>query len=303
MGRMLETLKRKEQPNPSPEQALLPPVIPLGLNGGCPEVEREEPVDEEMPFVEVGGPRKPVEPKPQLEKPGLRPASLKSYAPQSVALQSCPLPTSPVPHVSTDVIVFHQPEHVVSKQYASMFGQLPNNSANGAAPVLVFTALTAGAGTTTAVLNLAVAGCKQHCKRICVVDANRNRTIAAGRLGVTAVVGLHDVLAGRVALEQAIHTTPIEGLSVLPGGTVAETGYGNADAVRWVLAWLGQRFDYVLVDAPSWDEKNALDALLSVAEAVYLVVDVAEAEKPQVRALTREAARLGSRLAGLIVTR
>jgi Mrp family chromosome partitioning ATPase len=71
--------------------------------------------------------------------------------------------------------------------------------------------------------------------------------------------------------------------------------------VRWVLAWLRQRFDIILVDAPPVDSGNVLQALLPVATAVYVVVDATETEKPEVRALTRDVARLGSRLGGLIV--
>jgi Mrp family chromosome partitioning ATPase len=298
MGRMLEALKRSEEPISTPEPALA---------AVRPQPAQEAPAEEEMPFIEVGGPRQQSESKtrleestPRLELPTPRQASLQVWAPQGVALQSCSQPTLPRPRVAAELIAFHQPEHPVSQQYVALFNQLDGESSDGAAAVLVLTALTAGAGTTTATLNLAISGCKNHAKRICIVDANQRRPAAAARLGVNAAIGLQEVLEGKVALERAMQTTPVEGLQVLAGGA-GESAHANADAVRWVLAWLRQRFDIILVDAPPVDSEDALKALLPAATAVYVVVDTTETNKPEVRALTRNAARLGSRLGGLIV--
>jgi Mrp family chromosome partitioning ATPase len=298
MGRMLEALKRSEKPVTNPE-----PVV----TAVQPQPPQETPTEEEMPFVEVGGPRRQNETKtrldestPRLELPAPRPASLQVWEPQGVALHACSQPVPSRPRVAAELIAFHQPEHPVSQQYAALFNQLDCESTDGTAPVLAFTALAAGAGTTTAALNLAVAACMKHAKRICIVDGNHRRPAAAARLGVKATVGLQEVLSGKVALEQALHTTPIDGLHVLPGGA-GESAPGNADAVRWVLAWLRQRFDLILVDAPPLNGEDALRVLLPAATAVYVVVDTTETDKPAVRNLTRDVARLGSRLGGLIV--
>src|SRR5262245_59622856 len=95
------------------------------------------------------------------------------------------------------------------------------------APALVFTALAPGAGTTTALLNLAIAGCRKSNQRMVVVDANAIRPAAAARLGVAADVGLQDVLLGKVGLEQAIQSTAITNLHVLPFGQSVDTFQGN----------------------------------------------------------------------------
>jgi Mrp family chromosome partitioning ATPase len=294
MGRMLEALKRTEEPNPISE-----PVLAVAHPGPA----LEEPAEEEMPFVEVGGPRKSsdksTEMKLRLEVPSPRPAALLVREPQGVALQSCSQPAPVRSRLASEIIAFHQPDHPVSQQYAALFSQIAGDAGDGVAPVLVLTALVAGAGTTTAVLNLAVVGCGKHAKRICLVDANCDKSAATARLGMATNVGLHEVLAGKIALEKAIHATPIEGLDMLSAG--AEAPVGSADAIRWVLAWLQQRYDLILVDGPAWDSADSLRALLPGASAVYLVVDATETDKPQIRAITREAARLGSRLGGLIV--
>src|SRR5207244_2189893 len=197
MGRMLEALMHLDgHAIPAePEAAAL-----------CPEPEPpSEASEEQMPFVEVGGPRKLAEPKPHLAFPGPRPATLRVQPASNVRLQPC---SKSSPGVAGELIAFHQPDHAVSQQYAALFSQLAPEATDGPAAVLLLTALAPGGGTTTALLNLAVSGCRQHRRRIVVVDANRTRPAAAHRLGLQPKVGWHDVLQGKAALEQVLLETP-----------------------------------------------------------------------------------------------
>jgi len=290
---MLEALKRTEEIKPLSE-----PVLELPLH----EPTKDDAAEETMPFIEVGGPRKQADATPRLEMPSPRAATLRVRSPESVAFKPCLPPAAPRPRVAAELVAFHQPNHAVTQQYAALFDQLAIEPVDEAAPAFLFTSLAPGAGTTTSLLNLAIAGCQKHAKRIVVVDANWVRPAAAARLGVSAASGLCDVLQGKIALQQAIQPTPVKNLHVLPAGAINEPGETIQDAMRWILAWLQQRFDVVLIDAPAWDSGGNLKALLPRATAVYLVVDATETEQAAVRALTREAARQGSRLGGLIVT-
>jgi Mrp family chromosome partitioning ATPase len=301
-------LKRTEEPKTAAEPVLAAVVA---------EPAAEESSAEEMPFVEVGGPRaKPAETNgsvhaearvsttPRLEAPAPPVASLLTRTPQGVALLSCPpaSTTPPRPRVAAELVAFHQPDHLVSQQYAALFDQLVAEASEGTTAVLVFTSLTPGAGTTTSVLNIAIAGCRKHDKRIMVVDANLRRPAAGNRLGLSDAVGLRNVLEGQAALETAIHSTPVENLHILGAGTGAGPTEVAAEAWHWVARWLRDRFDLVLVDAPAWEKGGVLQAIIPAATVVYLVVDAGEAAKPEVRAATRAMARLGGRVGGLIVT-
>ncbi len=312
MGRMLEALKRTEEPKTAGE-----PV----LTAVAPEPMAEDLPEEEMPFVEVGGPRgkppeatararptppsQPAEAKapapatPRLEVPAPRVASLLMRTPQGVALQSSPSPKGP--RVAAELVAFHQPDHPVSQQYAALFDQLAAETSDDTTPVLVFTSLAAGAGTTTSVLNIAIAGCR-HDKRIIVVDANLRRPAAAHRLGFADSVGLRNVLDGQAALETAIRATPVENLHILGAGGGTSPAEVGVEAWHWIVRWLRDRFDLVLVDAPPWEKGGELQAIIPAASIVYLVVEAAEAAKPDVRAATRAMARIGGRVGGLIVT-
>ena len=239
-------------------------------------------------------------PRPHLDLPGPRLASLLVPPLHSVRLQTV---SKPAPRVAPELVAFHQPEHAVSQQYSAVFLQMAPQASSEQAPALLLTATVAGAGTTTALLNLAISGCRHQQRRIVVVDANRDRPAVALRLGLDAAVGLHEVLQGRMALEQAVLATPQSELHVLAAGAGAtEAAAWPADALRWALTWLRQRFDLVLLDCPPWTDTPLLRTLGPLADAVYLVVDAAEAQKPPVRAVTRSLMHLGCRVGGLIVT-
>jgi Mrp family chromosome partitioning ATPase len=109
---------------------------------------------------------------------------------------------------------------------------------------------------------------------------------------------------GRIALEAAIQGTPIKNLHVLPAGN-KDLISDPADALRWILSRLRDRFDAVLVDAPSWsDEADAtFRTLAAAADAIYLVVHAGEVDQQKVRTLMRDLGRLGGHLGGLIVMR
>jgi protein-tyrosine kinase len=189
----------------------------------------------------------------------------------------------------------------VSQQYSALFSQLVPAVTEGPALLLILASIAPGTGTTTALLNLAISGCRQHQRRIVVVDANRDRPAAAVRLGMQSGVGLQEVLEGKAALEQAVLPTPLNELYLVAPGTKGNNAtVWPADALRWVLAWLRERFDLVLVDGAAW-ENPELRTLAPLADGVYLVLDSNDVSKPQVRAVTRGILQIGGKVGGLIV--
>lgn len=286
MGRMLEALKSNG------EITLDRDTVPAAAVAAPPE---EAATD--MPFIEVGGPRPAAPSRPQLEAAPLRLATLQQPLPRGAVLETAPLPR-PANRVAAELIAYHQPDHTVSRQFASLFLQIVAGAESEEAPVLLLTGLTAGAGTTTTLLNLAIGGSRQD-RRIAVVDANATRPAVAQRLGLGSAHGLADVLQGSVALEKAVLATAQPGLFVVPAGK--QQGPWQAEALRWVLSWLRQRFDVVFVDGPAWNTPD-LRELVPATDAAYLVLDATEAAQAQVRSVARGIAQLGSRLGGLIVT-
>jgi len=142
----------------------------------------------------------------------------------------------------------------------------------GAARRILFAGGSSGDGVTTSVaelgLTLARAG-----HEVLVVDLDARNPQLAAQLGVshTTLAGL----AGNDEWESAIATVPgAHGLKLLAVGAHGPLGIPEdiAAELREVLAVTGERFDYVLIDAPPLaDSAEALRVSVAV-DAVVLVV-------------------------------
>src|SRR5262249_50043075 len=149
-------------------------VPPPKLAWPAPESTREpdgEP-EEEVSFIEVGGPRSTIVASPDVlasaakaparpapaPGPRLRPifGATPAEAPARVMpAGSRPLPAAPAPlgpahrRFAPELIAFHRSEHPVSEQYRVLADDLTAQLPGGRSQVLLFTALTSEVGTTT----------------------------------------------------------------------------------------------------------------------------------------------------------
>lgn len=274
--------------------------------------------DDAVPFIEVGAPGKRVETSPGLMLPHPPQAkvqpphapversapagvvSLTEARPMAVAFE--PWPGAGARAVAPEVIAYHQPEHPVSLEYAALADALLDNAPGVGTPALLLTGVRSRVGTSTVVLNVAVALARGGARRVALLEAHWARPGLAARLGHAGAGGVHDVLGGRLALEQAVLATPVPALSLLPAGPGKPAAAPGAEAATWLLAWLRERYDLVLIDGPSLESTADLAALAPACDGMYFVLPQGEAPQLQ-RALAQSVPRLGGRLRGLIHTR
>ncbi len=312
MGRMLEAMNRIARPTS------LEDIAPAETGSETSnEADETAPASEseEVPYIEVGGRGKAVDASPSvLLTPPPRTVDsrhLDMPAPRAPMLTDAvhrrfifrPLETvARTGRVAAEIIAYHDGAHAVSEQYRVLLERIQANLPGTEAPVLLFMALTRGAGATTTLLNLAVTWCKHARQRVVVVEANLEQTALAKRLGVAPEAGIADVLRGKRALEQALVEGPQSGLHLL-AGTAPESGCQllGEENVLWLCARLRERFEVILVDGITWQPGRDSLPFLTSADAVYLVLDAAEADSPAVRQATRALAQRGCRLGGLIL--
>ncbi|MSQ94631.1 MAG: hypothetical protein EXR98_08745 [Gemmataceae bacterium] len=311
MGRMLETLKLGE--GRRAPLAISKPVDTTPVQDCVVDWE----IGGEVPYIEVGGPNKKVELSPCLLKhpaqnvpqpPHLPTEKVPPVAakagtvylteakPMTAAFEPWPAPMPTPFNLSADIVAFHQPEHPASKEYAVLLNSLCASLKADAPNVLLFVGMKPHVGASTVLLNLAATAAMQKKSRVIVVDA---RAGLAERLGHTACVGLAEVLGGTLALEQAIVKTGIASLHLLPAG--AKQGPHASGAMAWLLAWLRERYDLVLVHGPTMDDPQAGCVHVPHASGVYLVLPQGEASAAS-KGIAQSISGMGGRLSGLIHT-
>lgn len=270
----------------------------------------------EVPFVEVGGPNKkvelspgltqhppqtvpqaphlPVEPAPIAAVPKL--VKLTEAKPMTAAFEAWPTVTSTPLGISTEVIAYHQPDHAASKEYATLLDAMRGSLTAGTAGVLLLLGPKPHVGASTVLLNLAASAALKQNLRVAVVDANGTLPTLAQRLGQSASAGLAEVMAGKLALDHALIKTGIASLHVLPAGASID----KCDAMSWLVAWLRQRFDLILIDGPTMEGANVA-SYVPHADGIYLVLPQGETTLLN-KGVTQSITRMGGRLCGLIHT-
>jgi septum site-determining protein MinD len=129
-----------------------------------------------------------------------------------------------------------------------------------------------GVGKTTLTVNLGISLALLN-RETYILDADIGMANMSLILGMDDVpVTLHEVLAGKANIEDAIYEGP-SGLKIVPSG-ISLQGFQQADPdnLRDVMRTLVNRCEYLLIDAPSGISKEGV-VPLSVADEVILVVN------------------------------
>jgi Mrp family chromosome partitioning ATPase len=249
-----------------------------------------------VPFVEVGGPRPKTASGPELRAPKFVP---QRPAPE-VAFQLLHGEPQRPPSPGSDLIAYHRPDHPAARQYRMLADGIAAQYPAGRSPVLVFTAIGSRPLSTSAVANLAVTRASDGFGRVLVIEADKSPGSSSDRFGIPPVPGLRELLTRSVPLTMALHRTGVDGVYVMPAGKTT-VGTDEAGRLPALLDILRARFDWLLVDAPSWG-MHSLGEWLRASDGVYLVLRPDEWDSPQADAAHDGIARGGGRLRGCVIT-
>ncbi len=153
------------------------------------------------------------------------------------------------------------PQSSVAEAYRSFRTSLLLSRADGVKSLVVTSALPFEGKTSTAT-NLAIV-LGQLGRRVLLVDADLRRPHIHEVLNVSNRVGLVSVLAARTDPSEAIRSTQLPNVSVLPAGPLAPdpSGLLQSEAMKRFLSTIVGAFDHVVFDSPP---------VLAVTDAVLL---------------------------------
>jgi len=285
-----------------------------------------------VPFIEVG-PHKVIEASPGLlDHPPVAPSRQRNLVLEDEVplltplIEEAPQPRStPVPHplevsfrpivpssqlnvpparpqLAPELIAYHCPEHHASARFEALLDTLLSVVPSAKSAAFYFTSALFGVGTTTVLLNLALTAARRQL-RVVVIDANDPRPGIAAKLDLDEQPGLHEVLSGEKALDEAIQESEQINLYALTNGA-RRTASGSrfmAVTMRSVLRDLRRKFDLVLVDGPRWNGHPEVIAAGVACDAVFVVMPESAAESPQMDQLVQMIPEQGARLGGCIL--
>jgi capsular exopolysaccharide synthesis family protein len=158
-----------------------------------------------------------------------------------------------------------------------------------------------GKSTTVANLALAIA---QAGRRVIVVDGDLRKPAQHRIFKVSNSVGLSNVLARDIELEEAIQYSMIPGVHVLSSGPASPTPAEllGLPVMQDVIAELSTQFDFVLVDSPSLQTVADAAVLSLIVDGLLVVVARGSVRRETVDSALKELAGVHRIPIGIIVS-
>ncbi|VTR98946.1 cellulose synthase operon protein YhjQ/BcsQ [Tuwongella immobilis] len=177
--------------------------------------------------------------------------------------------------ISPQVVTYHEPDHAISREYVALSREIEQQLGMHSPRTVVFASPMRGCGTSSVLMNLAVALARSP-QRVLAIEGHTQNPALAAALGCATEPGLADLIGQSLPFNWSLHPTLQPHLHLLPTGRF--TTSTPADAFATIHEPLGRRYDWLLVDSP-------LDAVLDWAprsDAIYLVVPDDALESPLV---------------------
>jgi len=173
---------------------------------------------------------------------------------------------------------------------------------DGEAKTLCITSPTPGDGKSTLTSNLSIA-MAQAGQRTLVIDADMRKPMQHNIFEIQTGRGLADVLAGATKPEEVIHQTDVEGLDVLPCGTIPPNPSEmlNSQAFVGMLQELSERYDRLVIDAPPVMPVTDARIVAAVSDACVLVLRSGKSTRKAAQQAAQGLMSVGSCILGAVV--
>ena len=201
-------------------------------------------------------------------------------------------------------IALEKPRSPVTEAYRTLRSNVSFTGLGVAVPAVLITSAGVGEGKSVTAANLAVT-MAQTGKRVILVDSDLRRPVLNKIFQLDGGPGLTDVIMGTASLDQALRSTAVEGLQVLPCGQRPPNPAEliDSDAMAQIVADLKQRAEIILFDSPP--VVPVTDALLLAAycDEVLVVCEAGAASRPGVLRARQLLEQARAPIAGIVLNK
>ena len=209
-----------------------------------------------------------------------------------------------VPATREELVVVNRPDSQQAEQFRTLRNSIIALNPDGAPRTVVLTSALRAEGKTIATLNLACALAELAGQQVLVIDANLDTPALESYLDLPRRQGLCELLAGRLAPDQAIRATSLSRISILGSG--ARPGNSSellgSDRMRTLLRTLKQRYNYVLIDTPESTTTSDATLLGAMVDGIVLVVRLGTTPRSYVEQAVQSLEAMGGNVLGTCLT-
>ena len=176
------------------------------------------------------------------------------------------------------VVAYHNPQSLATEFYRLLGTQLRAVVAQTEFKSMLMTSALSGDGKSVTVVNLGVLLANEAKKRVLIVDADFRQGVVAKHLGVSDRNGLSDYVAGRVTRQNAVKSTVVDNLSIIPTGTAVANPAKilDSDRMRQLVEAVRAEYDLVMFDGPPLVPLADVPLLTHYSDGIVLTVKIGE---------------------------
>lgn len=196
-----------------------------------------------------------------------------------------------------------KPRHAISEAYRSLRTALLLSSAEQLRLIAV-TSAQSGEGKTATASNLAVV-MAQLGKQVLLIDADLRKPRLHRVFSLSNREGLVHCLTGAEPIEKVMQPTAVDGLHVLPSGTIPPNPSEllASDRMRELLHSAQRRFDLVIVDTPPLLAVTDAALVGAMVDGIVFTLHAGRVLRDEARASTDRLRQSGVRVLGTVLNR
>lgn len=201
-----------------------------------------------------------------------------------------------------DLLVHQQPTSSIAEACRNLRTNLLYTGADHQIRTLVVTSPNEREGKTTAAMYLSTV-VAQSDKRVLLVESDMRRPRLAKANGVPGRRGLADLILGEIDFDEAIKTTDVPNLFLLPAGAPPPNPSELLMTNRFgeVLGELSERFDMVILDSPPVLAVTDASILARRCDATLLLVKSEQTLRDTAKRAAEQLATVDAKVAGVVL--
>jgi len=205
-------------------------------------------------------------------------------------------------HIPSELVTVYSPNSAVSEAYRSIRTGILFSSADTSPQVIMVTSVSPLEGKTTSAANLSVTLASAE-SRVLLIDADMRRPRVHKVFGLDRKIGLSNVLVGTAPLKNAITASKVEGLDILPVGSIPPNPSEiiGSRKMEQLLDALRENYARVIIDTPPIVSVSDALVLSRMVDRVLLVIRSGETPRPAIQSSLAQLQTVNAKIMGAVL--
>ncbi|MEG2726864.1 MAG: CpsD/CapB family tyrosine-protein kinase [Bacilli bacterium] len=204
-----------------------------------------------------------------------------------------------------NITTFKDPKSPIAEAYRTIRTNIQFSKVDKDIKSILVTSSKQDEGKTTVAANLAVSFAALEGKRVLLIDGDLRNPSVHRIFSTTNPYGLTEVLTGQKTLKQAIQTTEIQNLQILPTGKMPPNPAEMLESkrMREFIEGLKEYYEYIFIDSPPIGVITDSGVIANYADGTILVVGSKDVEADMAKISKERLEKVKANVIGVVLNK